>query len=78
MKLDSGRWEIKENIKLHNSHIDHVLIDFDPKYLIAANIVGILQWNSGPVSTRPTTCGLLYGPSNILRLRNLVGLLGGF
>jgi hypothetical protein len=69
---------MKENIKLHISHIDHVVMYFDPKYLIAANVVGILRWNSGLVSIRPTPCGFMCGPSNIPRLGSLVRLLGGF
>jgi len=47
--------ELKERLKLNNLCIDHVVIQSDLKYLIGAKDVGTVQWNRGPVQTRPQT-----------------------
>jgi len=49
------QWEVKEGLKLHNLHIDHVMIRSEPKYLIGAKVAGTVIWNRGPVPTRPQT-----------------------
>ena len=47
--------EVKEGLKLHNLHIDHVMIRSEPKYFIGAKVAGTVIWNCGPVPTRPQT-----------------------
>ena len=47
-------WEVKERLKLHNLHIDHVTIQSELKYLIRANVVGlkclVFGGETGPIA----------------------------
>jgi len=68
--------EVKERLKLHNLHIDHVLIRSELKYLIGAKVAGTVIWNRGPGSTLPKNCWFMSGQVNNPAKTKRVGLLG--
>jgi hypothetical protein len=45
--------EVKEGLKLHNLHTDHVTIRSELRYLIGAQVAGTVISNCGVVPTRP-------------------------
>jgi len=47
--------EVKERLKLDNLDFDHVMIRSKVRYLMGAKVVGTVEWNRGPVPTRPHT-----------------------
>jgi len=47
--------EVKEQLKLNNVGIEHVMIRSKLKYLIGGKVVGTVKWNRCPVRTLPRT-----------------------
>jgi len=45
--------EVKERLKLHNLHSDHIVIQSELKYLIGVKVAGTVIWNRRPGLTRP-------------------------
>jgi hypothetical protein len=52
---------VKEWLKLHNLHIDHVMIQSELKYLIGAKVAETRKWNRGMGSTQPKNHGFMSG-----------------
>jgi len=42
-------WEVKDILKLHNLHIEHVTILSEPKNFVGAKVVGTVKSNHCPV-----------------------------
>ena len=72
-----GQREVKQRLKLHNLHTDHIVIRSELKYLIGATVAGTVIWNRGPGSIRPKNRGFMSGPGNKPAKTERVGLLGG-
>jgi len=69
--------EVKERLKLHNLHTDHIVIQSELKYFIWVKVAGTVMCNRGPGSTRPKNRGFMSGPGNQPAKTERVGLLGG-
>jgi hypothetical protein len=68
--------EVKEQVKLDNLRLEHVMIRSELRYLIGAKVAGTVIWNHGLGSTRPKNHGFMSGPGNNPALVTGFGLLG--
>jgi len=68
---------VKELLKLHYLHTDHIMIQSELKYLIVAKVAWTVIWTRGPGSTRPKNPGFISSPGNKPVKTESVGLLGG-
>ena len=50
--------------KLYNRCIHHVMMLWDLRYLIGAEVAATVKWNHGAGATRRTNCGIMPGPGN--------------
>jgi len=72
-----GQRDVKEKLKLHNLHTDHVMIRSELKYLIGAKVGGTVKWNRSPGTTRPQNHGFISGPDNNPAKTKRVGFFAG-
>ena len=65
-------------LKLHNLHIEHAMIQSELRYLIGAKVKQPIKWNHGPGSTQPKTHVFMSGwgnnPTNSKQVRFCTGL----
>lgn len=62
IRLQIGDLGAKDHRKLHLLPIYHVVIQWELKNLIAANIVGTIKWNCSQVPNRPKTLTFWSSP----------------
>jgi hypothetical protein len=67
---------VQEQLKLHNLRRDHIVIQWQLKYLIGVKFAGTVIYSGGPGLTRPQNCWFMSGPDNKPAKTAWVGLHG--